>query len=273
MPPYDLTKAYEAALAAADSASQLLRDRFRSKAEPLDSWMKAPGALVTDADMSSDGIIAEALASSGLPISIRSEESTTALGDGGAWWLVDPLCGTVPFSLGMPHWGVNIALLNGGKLDLGLVSIPAAGEVLSAMRGAGARLGQASLDSTPPTGELALATVGLEIDGGPEWDRVISEEVRWVSKVGQVNTFASAAYPAAQVCMGRLAAAVFYKINPVHIAAGACIASEHGLRVTDSQGRELDWSTDGDLPVVVIGWPDVHSQLIDAMTPPTRRTI
>ncbi len=263
---YDLTKAREAAITASDAASRLLMNRFRSADQPLDTWMKAPGALVTDADMSSDGAIAQAFASSGLPISIRSEESTSTLGDGDACWLVDPLCGTVPFSLGMPHWGINIALLVDGRLELGLISIPASGERLVAVRQGGVQLGESALESTPPTTELALSTVGLEVDGGAEWARVLSGELNWVPQVGQVNTFSSGAYPAAQVCMGRLAAAVFYKIAPVHIAAGACVAEELGLRVTGSRGQDLDWSSDEDLPIVVIGWPEVHGQLLDAMS-------
>lgn len=263
----DLTKALDAAIAASDAASKLLLDRFRPVDRPLDAWMKSPGALVTDADMSADAVIAEALTTSGLHISIRSEESTSTLGTGDAYWLVDPLCGTVPFSLGMPHWGINIALLVDGRLELGLISIPAAGERLLAVRQEGAQLGESTLHPAPPTTELAQSTVGLEIDGGDEWGRVLSEGLGWVPRAGQVNTFASAAYPAAQVCMGRLAAAVFYKIAPMHIAAGACIAAELGLRVTDSHGRDLDWGSDEDLPIVVMGWPQVHLQLIDAMNP------
>ncbi len=270
MATYDLNKAHDAAIAASDAASRLLMDRFRSADRPLDTWMKAPGALVTDADMSADGAIAQALAASGLPISIHSEESTSSLGDGDACWLVDPLCGTVPFSLGMPHWGVNIALLVEGRLELGLISIPAAGERLVAMRRGGVRLGESTLNSATPTTKLALSTVGLEVDGGEEWARVLSGELNWVPQVGQVNTFSSGAYPAAQVCMGRLAAAVFYKIGSMHIAAGACIAEELGLLVTDSLGQELDWGSNDDLPIVVIGWPEVHSQLITAMNSSTR---
>ena len=270
MATYDLTKAFEAAIAASDAASRILLERFRPADRPLNTWMKAPGALVTDADMSADEAISKALASSGLPISIRSEESTSTLGDGDAFWLVDPLCGTVPFSLGMPHWGVNIALLVEGRLELGLISIPAAGERLVAVRQGGVRLGESTLDSASPTTELDLSTVGLEVDGGAEWARVLSGDLNWVPRVGQVNTFSSGAYPAAQVCMGRLAAAVFYKIAPMHIAAGACIAEELGLRVTDSLGRELDWNSDEDLPIVAMGWPAVHGQLLAAMSSPAQ---
>ena len=89
--------------------------------------------------------------------------------------------------------------------------------------------------------------------------------LEWVSSVGQINSFSSAAYSMAQVCLGRLAAGVFYRIGPMHLAAGGLIAQELGLPVTDETGESIAWSSEDDLPVVVVGWPEVHTQLIKAM--------
>ena len=263
--PYDPSRAAAAAVEAAAAAAQVLQDRFRSGKQPLETWMKSPGALVTDADIGADKAISEVLLNSGLSIGIRSEESTSGSVEPDTCWLVDPLCGTVSFSAGMVHWGVNIALLVDGQLRLGLVSIPAANEQLIAVKGNGVHLNGVPWKGAAPAGELAQATVGVEADGGHEWDRVLTAGIPWVSQVGQINTFASAAYPAAQLCLGRLSAAVFYKIAPVHIAAGACIAMELGLPATDAQGQSLDWTVEGDLPVVVMGWPEVHGRIIEAM--------
>ena len=269
-PVYDSAKAETAALKASEAASQVLRGRFRPAGDmALETWMKSPGALVTDADIASDKAIARALLDSDLPISILSEESISEITKTGSCWLVDPLCGTVPFSMGMVHWGVNIALLVDGQLDLGVITIPATGEQLVGVRGSGVQLNGQPWKGIAPSRELAGATVGVEADGGAEWNRVLSDGMAWVSRVGHVNTFASAAYPAAQVCMGRMAAAVFYKIAPVHIAAGACIAMEMGLPVTDGQGQPLEWTSEEDLPLVIMGWPEVHSQLIEAIRSPS----
>ncbi|GIT59598.1 MAG: hypothetical protein Ct9H300mP19_15460 [Dehalococcoidia bacterium] len=46
---------------------------------------------------------------------------------------------------------------------------------------------------------------------------------------------------------------------------GCLIASELGIRVTDENGEAIDWSTDMELPAVVVGWPKIHDQLIAAM--------
>jgi len=263
---FDQVKALEAALMAARAAAEVLQQRFRSsKDTPLAMWMKSPGALVTDADIASDRAIAGALDAAGAPGRILSEESSTVRVGEGLTWLVDPLCGTVPFSTGMGHWGLNIALRHGSELEVGVVSVPPLGEQLTAVRGKGVSRNGKLWSASAPGADLSEATVGLDIDCGREWERLLAGGLEWVPSVGQVNMFSSAAYSMAQVCLGRLAAAVFYRITPVHVAAGALIAMELGLSVTDGTGERIDWSADDKLPLVVTGWPEVHAQIIKAM--------
>ena len=180
-------------------------------------------------------------------------------------WLIDPLCGTVPFAAGMDHWGVNIALRRGGSLELGVLAMPSLGETLAAVRGRGVKRNGRRWRPPAPGAALGESTIGLEIDGGIEWRRLLRRGLSWVPECGQINIFASAAYPMGQVCLGRLPAAVFYGIEPVHLAAGACVALELGCRVTDAGGSEVDWTGDAALAVVVAGWPAAHAQLIQAM--------
>ena len=87
----------------------------------------------------------------------------------------------------------------------------------------------------------------------------------WVPRVGQANGFSSAAYPLMLVATGRMAAVVFYRIEPMHVAAGALAAMMLGANATDGDGDAIDWSRDDELPMVVVGWPRVHGQLITAI--------
>ena len=258
--------ALDMALTASQAASDVLMKRFRAPRErALESWMKSPGALVTDADIAADRAIIASLKQAGAAGDILSEESTEERGGEGLDWLIDPLCGTVPFSTGMDHWGVNIALRRAGMLELGVVTLPVQGEQLAAVRGAGVRRnGQPWAASTPGT-RLAEVAVGLEIDGGDAWARLLKGGLEWVAKASQVNTFASISYPVAQVLLGRLAAMVVYGVTPVHVAAGCAIALELGLKVTDGAGAPIDWSGDEEREVVVVAWPEVHTELIEAM--------
>ena len=261
-------KLLEAALDASSAATEALMGRFSTLgAGKIRRWMKSPGALVTEADVEADRVIAETLDAHGVPGDIWSEESRSDRGGGDAAWLIDPLCGTVPFSNGMPHWGVNIALRRGGEIELGVISIPHAKERLAAVRGRRVARNGSPWSPTPVTGELAGLTVGLEIDGGPEWKRLLEiGSLDWLEAVGQANIFSSAAYPLAQLCAGRLAAVVFYGVQePVHVAAGVCIAYELGIEVTDARGEPIDWSKNDQIPMVAFGWPEPHRQLIEAM--------
>lgn len=263
----DLKKILLAADSAAAAASEVLMKRFRADdSESLESFYKSPNALVTDADIASDNAIIESLKSSGVPGRILSEESSTSLTDDGSLtWLVDPLCGTVPFSTGMDHWGVNIALRRGGELIAASLPLPSLDERLSATKGGGVIRNGQPFSSSSPREKLSESTIGLEVDGPEEWRERLASDLGWIPSVSQINTFASAAYPIALVCLGRLPAAVFYGIEPMHFAAGAMIADELGILVTDENGNPIDWSKDDELSVVVIGWPVIHRQLLDAM--------
>ncbi len=261
-----------AALAAATAASEKLMARFKAGAAGLRRWEKSPGALVTEADIESDRAIADALARSGRGGVIISEESSADLGRASAdadekiEWLIDPLCGTVPFSSGMDHWGINIAMRRDGELAVSVLATPPSGVVISASLASGVEINGETLLPADPERELGEAVIGLEIDGQDQWHTLLeSGGLHWVTSVGQVNGFSSAAYPLMLVCTGRMPGVVFYRIEPMHVAAGCLAATLLGARVTDGEGNAIDWSRDDELSMVVVGWPRVHEQLMRVM--------
>ena len=101
---FDLEGLSRVAVEAAESASAALLARFRPPADaPLELNYKDPGDVVTDADLAADRAIAQVLESRGAPGNLLSEESSIDKGDSRLTWLIDPLCGTLPFSSGLPH--------------------------------------------------------------------------------------------------------------------------------------------------------------------------
>ena len=263
----DLHRILVAADSATAAAEKALLDRFRPEnIDSLEAFYKSSNALVTGADLASDKAIIGTLKAAGVPGRILSEESETSLSsDHSLTWLVDPLCGTVPFSTGMDHWGVSVALRRHQDLIAASVVLPSLGERLSAIKGRGVIVNGSPFSSSSPRQKLSESTVGLEVDGPDEWRRKLASGLEWIPSVSQINTFASATYPISLICLGRLPAAVFYGIEPVHLAGGALIAEELGICVTDDSGQVINWSKDDELPVVVIGWPNIHDQLIKVM--------
>ena len=251
------------AIDASEAASRALLSRFRPPVEtPLELNYKGPSDVVPDADIASDRAIADALTRSGVPGDILSEESRTDRGDGQLTWLIDPLCGTLPFNTGLPHWGVCIALSSGPDLLVGVVSLPTTGEVLSAVRGQGAFLNGSPVQTQEPPGELQ--DIGVAIEGNNQ--RFTDSQRILQSAPGRTYSFESAAYPIGQVLLGRLHGVAGLKGLSVHTAAGVVIARELGVRVTDEAGDEVIWDTDGIPNGLVIAWPRTHKALMRALS-------
>ena len=155
MPETSNMSARAAATSAISEAGAVLMNLFRSPTG-LETWFKEPGELLTAADLRSDRAIRDALTAS-WPAAIVSEEGERP--DAETAWLVDPLCGMFPFSRGMDHWGVNIALRVGSQLTVGALSAPSVGETFVADASGVTRNGE------PFT--LAESTVLLEGSQGP----------------------------------------------------------------------------------------------------------
>jgi 3'(2'), 5'-bisphosphate nucleotidase len=107
---------------------------------------KADRSAVTEADHASEAIITAGLRAAAPEIPVIAEEAVS----GGAvfeaspcFWLVDPLDGTREFTDGSDDFAVNIGLVRDGFVVLGVVGVPATGELFGGIVGAGAwkRLG------------------------------------------------------------------------------------------------------------------------------------
>ena len=250
------------ALDASEAASNALLHRFRPPLEtPLELSYKGPSDVVTDADIASDQAVAEVLARSGLPGNILSEESETDKGNSELTWLIDPLCGTLPFSTGLPHWGVCIALSSGTDMLIGVVALPTTGEVISAVKGQGAFLNGQEIRAQEPPGELS--DIGVAIEGNNQ--RFTPSQRILQSAPGRTYSFESAAYPIGQVLLGRLHGVAGLKGLSVHTAAGVVIARELGVCVTDEAGDGVIWDRNSAANGLIIAWPRTHEALLKAL--------
>jgi myo-inositol-1(or 4)-monophosphatase len=112
--------------------------------------LKPDRTLVTEADKKADlhlqKLIREAFPADG----ILSEESSTTYPDTDHVWVLDPLDGTVNFSLGLHYWGVSIAHLQGGHLANAAVYFPVIDELYSASAGGGAEFNGNPLTLSDP---------------------------------------------------------------------------------------------------------------------------
>jgi 3'(2'), 5'-bisphosphate nucleotidase len=102
---------------------------------------KADQSVVTEADHAAETIILAGLRLALPGCTVIAEEEaaggkiTAATAE---FWLVDPLDGTREFTSGGDDFAVNIGLVRNGRPVLGVVGVPATGEVFSGIVGVGA---------------------------------------------------------------------------------------------------------------------------------------
>lgn len=98
---------------------------------------KADNSFVTVADREAERYLRESIARTFPDDAILGEEEGENPGRSNRRWILDPIDGTYSFVHGVPLYGVLIGLEVDGEAVLGVVNLPALGELIYAARGLG----------------------------------------------------------------------------------------------------------------------------------------
>ncbi len=102
---------------------------------------KADQSVVTEADRAAEVLILAGLRTAAPDIQVVAEEEIASghvATASPAFWLVDPLDGTREFTSGSDDFAVNIGLVRDRRVALGVVAVPATGELFGGIVGCGA---------------------------------------------------------------------------------------------------------------------------------------
>ncbi len=123
-------------VAICEAAHEVILPYWRSD---LEIESKADDSPVTQADKAANTFIETALKKLAPEIPVVSEEGTQqALDENATFWLVDPVDGTKSFIRGDDEFTVNIALIENRRAILGVLGVPAQGNIYKAALGHGA---------------------------------------------------------------------------------------------------------------------------------------
>src|SRR5690606_19636336 len=119
----------------------------RTRGAGLTIHKKQDGSLVTDADYASNELICTRIRSLFPGDGILSEEEPRdpQLANRERVWIIDPLDGTQSFIDGNDDFGVLLALAEKRELQLGIIHLPALGQLAVAAKGRGTVLNGTSL--------------------------------------------------------------------------------------------------------------------------------
>ncbi len=126
---------------AADLARQAGALILAVRARGFDTRHKTDASPVTEADHAAEALIVEGLRRATPDTLVVAEEEIAAghvREPTQQFWLVDPLDGTKEFSAGRDDFCVNIGLVREGRAVLGIVGVPAQGELFGGLVGRGA---------------------------------------------------------------------------------------------------------------------------------------
>jgi histidinol-phosphatase len=158
----------------ADTADAISVARFRA----LDLRVTAKPDLtpVSDADTAVEKALRATLARTRPRDAVLGEEyGASAAADGGKrCWVIDPIDGTKNYVRGVPVWATLIALMEGDKPVVGLVSAPALGRRWWAATGLGAYAGrhQSAATQIHVSGVNRLADASFCYSSLTGWDKI-----------------------------------------------------------------------------------------------------
>lgn len=205
---------------------------------------KADESPVTVADRESEAYLRAAIGARypGHAI-LGEEEGLSGAADASYRWVLDPIDGTKSFVRGAPLYGVMVGLLREGEPVVGVVNMPALGEIVSAARGHGCRWNGRPC-RVSDTASMRDALVAATVAAGYEAYGKAEAFARVVAAAGMFRTWGDC-YGHLLVATGRAEAAIDPVMNVWDAAALFPILAEAGGSYTDWRGRPTIDGGDG----------------------------
>lgn len=107
------------------------------RASELGLELKSDGSPVTRADRDVETLLRQLIGAQFPDDGILGEEFGESPGTSGYRWVLDPIDGTKSFVAGVPLYTTLVAVLREDRPEIGVISAPAAGEIVFAERGKG----------------------------------------------------------------------------------------------------------------------------------------
>jgi myo-inositol-1(or 4)-monophosphatase len=219
--------------------------------------------IVTGADIAAENVIRQTLLEHCPDIPVVGEEGEDAPPATGAYWLVDPICGTRNYASHLAVYCTNIALVEEGRATLSVIGDGGTSELYFAERGKGAfrALGNDTAAHEPIFARDG-SVIGLELGGKPPYrDPALAKLFSALASDGRFYPrLLGTTLDFVKVACGDMAALVLLSdaADPLHTAAGCLLAEEAGARVTDRTGNP--WSLESTTRIAA-ATPELHAEL------------
>jgi len=212
---------------------------------------KGDGTPVTEADRAIERFLRDEIGRAHPEDGIIGEEEAAQPSASGRVWIIDPIDGTKAFSRGVPLYANLLALDDEHGNAVGVVNVPALGEMVWAGRGRGCFRNGAP---THVSDQATLAGACLSTSGYEAWDDATLLRAKGAGVA--LRTWGDG-YGYLLVATGQIDAMVDPRAERYDLAPMPVILAEAGGRFTDLSGRS---SASGGSGVATNG--HLHDQLL-----------
>lgn len=218
--------------------------------------------FATKADVEAEKVISNMIIKNFPDHNIVAEEGTSIKKRSEYTWAIDPLDGTISYSVGIPSFTVSIGLLKNDQPFLGVIYHVVTENLYSAQKGKGSFLNGKKITVKRKD---ALESAAVSMDFGHKRSRQQKFNTYGLplfDKVGYIYSLGSGALALAYTASGVLEA--HFQIGGLwDILAGVVIVTEAGGKVTDFKGEEFDFSKDRFSLIASNGL--LHEQILEAL--------
>ena len=218
------------------AAIEELLPRFNA----VETAFKADGSIVTEADHAMQDRLQAELAGlfpdlGLLGEEMSQEEQLKQLHEGaGGVWVLDPLDGTSNFAIGIPYFAVSLALVESGRVSLGIVYDHCRDEYFHCTRAGGAWLNGQPLGTRRPSTPLAR---GIAIVDYKRLPATLAKRLAAEPPYSSQRSFGSVALDFCWLAAGRAHVYLHGSHNLWDYAAGLAILHEAGGHTVTLDGE------------------------------------
>lgn len=252
--PLVLSVANEISQMAAKAAMTFFR-------KELDINLKGDESPVTVADIQIEKEAREILALNFPDHAILGEEFGSGDLSKEHVWVIDPIDGTRSFISGHPLFGFLLAYMRSGKGLLGVVSMPALGELYIGEPGHGATLNGVAISVSKQTD---ISNAILSINEGERLFACEPQVHERLISAGHTRRFGYDCYPHALLAAGHIDGVVDYDLKPFDYLPLVALVEAAGGVMSDWEGKQLSFDSDG--RVVSAATPELHRQLLQLLS-------
>ena len=256
------------ALSLAAAASRETLKFFRTSEFQVER--KSDRSPVTRADKQAEQIVRTMVAKAFPSDAILGEEFGSVAGQSEFEWIIDPIDGTKSFISGVPLYSTLVGMSVAGQPKIGVIAIPALGELIIATAGLGAWYGQSFTNQSRVPLTRAYVSKKSHLEDGlmvtSQVDnfsrRKAQSAYRELESEAYVSRTWGDGYGYLLVATGRAEVMVDPIVNPWDVAAVAPVIEEAG-------GRFSSWAGDFDIRAghCVGSNGLVHEQVLSRLRP------